>query len=94
VNGRLACRVAALSTAAASSAVIPAKAGIQCASSSFPRDAFQQPNGWSSGNPLAPIKAVHGDVTALLDAGVLERSAEGVFFPYGAAHVDFTLKAA
>jgi predicted transcriptional regulator len=40
------------------------------------------------------IKAVHGDVTALLDAGVLERSARGVLFPYDAVHVDFTLKAA
>jgi hypothetical protein len=33
-------------------------------------------------------------VTALLDAGVLERSARGVLFPYDAVHVDFTLKAA
>ena len=40
------------------------------------------------------IKAVHGDVTALLDAGVVERTAAGVVFPYDAVHVDFTLKAA
>jgi predicted transcriptional regulator len=41
------------------------------------------------------IKAVHGDVHALLDAGVLER-AEGrrVVFPYDAVHVDFVLRAA
>ena len=39
------------------------------------------------------IKAVHGDVTALLDAGVVERSAEGVLFPCDAVHVDFTFKA-
>jgi predicted transcriptional regulator len=41
------------------------------------------------------VKAVHGDVHALLDAGVLER-AEGrrVVFPYDAVHVDFVLRAA
>ncbi|MBR0663057.1 transcriptional regulator [Roseomonas hellenica] len=40
------------------------------------------------------VKAVHGDVTALLDAGVLDRTAQGVVFPYDAVHVDFTLRAA
>ena len=40
------------------------------------------------------VKSVHGDVTALIDAGVLERTAQGVCFPYDAVHVDFTLKAA
>ena len=41
------------------------------------------------------VKAVHGDVHALLDAGVLER-AEGrrLVFPYGAVHADFVLRAA
>jgi predicted transcriptional regulator len=41
------------------------------------------------------VKAVHGDVHALLDAGVLER-AEGrrVVFPYDTVHVDFVLRAA
>jgi predicted transcriptional regulator len=41
------------------------------------------------------VKAVHGDVHALLDAGVLER-AEGrrVVFPYDAVRIDFTLRAA
>ena len=40
------------------------------------------------------VKAVHGDVTALLAAGVLERGTRGVVFPYDAVHVEFTLKAA
>ncbi len=39
------------------------------------------------------VKAVHGDVHALLDAGVLEKDAAGrIVFPYDAVHVDFTLK--
>jgi predicted transcriptional regulator len=37
------------------------------------------------------VKAVHGDVTALLAAGVLDRTEHGVAFPYDAVHVDFTL---
>lgn len=38
------------------------------------------------------VKAVHGDVHALLAAGVLERDGDGrVVFPYDAVHVDFTL---
>ncbi|SOD99887.1 transcriptional regulator [Caenispirillum bisanense] len=41
------------------------------------------------------VKAVHADVHALLDAGLLDRTAEGsIVFPYDAVHVDFTLKAA
>jgi predicted transcriptional regulator len=41
------------------------------------------------------VKAVHGDVHALLDAGVLERDEKGhVVFPYDAIHVDFVLEAA
>lgn len=40
------------------------------------------------------VKAVHGDVTALVRAGVVIRTARGVEFPYDAVHVDFTLKAA
>jgi predicted transcriptional regulator len=41
------------------------------------------------------VKAVHGDVHALLDAGVLERTVEGrIIFPYDAVHVDFVLAAA
>ncbi|MCB2055536.1 MAG: transcriptional regulator [Geminicoccaceae bacterium] len=41
------------------------------------------------------VKAVHGDVRALLDAGVLERDGDGrVAFRYDAVHVDFTLTAA
>lgn len=37
------------------------------------------------------VKAVHGDVTALLQAGVIERTGRGVVFAYDAVHVDFTL---
>lgn len=40
------------------------------------------------------VKAVHGDVTALIQAGVLDRSEKGVVFPYDAIHVDFTLSRA
>nr|WP_198038795.1 hypothetical protein [Skermanella stibiiresistens] len=38
------------------------------------------------------VKAVHGNVRALLNAGILYRTAEGhIVFPYDAVHVDFTL---
>jgi predicted transcriptional regulator len=38
------------------------------------------------------VKAVHRDVHALLDAGVLDRTDDGrIVFPYSAVHVDFTL---
>lgn len=41
------------------------------------------------------VKAVHGDVTALLHAGVLDHAADGgVVFPYDAVKVEFVLKAA
>jgi len=40
------------------------------------------------------VKAVHGDVLALINAGVLDRAENGVVFPYDAVHVDFMLKAA
>ena len=41
------------------------------------------------------IKAVHGDVTALINAGILSKTDDGmIFFPYDAIHVDFMLKAA
>ena len=40
------------------------------------------------------VKAVHGDVTALVQAGVIERSEAGVAFPYDEIHVDFVVKAA
>ncbi|MEX3845559.1 transcriptional regulator [Paraburkholderia sp. BR10882] len=39
------------------------------------------------------VKRVHEDVGALLSVGVLERTEEGVVFPYDAIHVDFTLQA-
>ena len=37
------------------------------------------------------VKAVHGDVTALLHAGILDQAEAGVAFSYDAVHVDFTL---
>jgi len=41
------------------------------------------------------VKAVHGDVTALLDAGILTRTADGgIEFPYKAVKVEFMLQAA
>jgi len=41
------------------------------------------------------VKAVHGDVHALLDAGVLDRTEQGkIVFPFDAVRVKFTLRAA
>ena len=41
------------------------------------------------------VKTVHGDVSALLKAGVLDRSEDGgIVFPYDELHVDFVLRAA
>jgi predicted transcriptional regulator len=41
------------------------------------------------------VKAVHGDVTALLNAGLLNRAeGGGVEFPYEAIKVEFMLQAA
>jgi predicted transcriptional regulator len=41
------------------------------------------------------VKAVHGDVKALLQAGVLRRSDDGrIEFPYEAVKVEFMLQAA
>ena len=41
------------------------------------------------------VKAVHGDVTALLNAGVLDRTVDGhIVFPFEAVKVEFLLQAA
>ena len=41
------------------------------------------------------VKAVHGDITALLKAGVLDHAEEGgIEFPYDAVKIEFMLKAA
>ena len=41
------------------------------------------------------VKAVHGDVHALLDAGLLDRTENGrIVFPFDAVRVEFTLRAA
>jgi len=41
------------------------------------------------------VKAVHSDVHALLNTGLLDKTADGkIVFPYDAIHVDFMMKAA
>ncbi len=40
------------------------------------------------------VKAVHGDITALLAAGMLSRVDGGVEFPFAAIKVEFLLQAA
>jgi predicted transcriptional regulator len=41
------------------------------------------------------VKAVHGDITALLEAGVLTRVSDGrIEFPFDAVKVEFLLRAA
>jgi predicted transcriptional regulator len=41
------------------------------------------------------VKAVHGDVHALLDAGILEKTEDGkIVFPFDAVRVQFDLRAA
>jgi predicted transcriptional regulator len=41
------------------------------------------------------VKAVHGDLRALIDAGLVQNTrTKRVEFPYEAIHVDFTLRAA
>ena len=40
------------------------------------------------------VRAVHSDVTALINAGVINRTGGGIEFPYEAVHVDFMLNAA
>lgn len=41
------------------------------------------------------VKAVHGDITALLNAGVLDRTEDGrIIFPFEAVKVEFLLQAA
>jgi len=40
------------------------------------------------------VKAVHGDIHALLNSGILRKDESGVIFPYDAIHVNFMLEAA
>jgi len=41
------------------------------------------------------VKAVHGDVTALIQAGVINKTDDGkIHFPYDRVHVQFELEAA
>lgn len=41
------------------------------------------------------VKAVHGEVTALLNAGVIDRTDDGrIVFPYDAVKVEFVLEVA
>jgi predicted transcriptional regulator len=40
------------------------------------------------------VKAVHGDVHALLNTGILQKTEDGrIVFPFDAVHVNFLLKA-
>lgn len=39
------------------------------------------------------LKAIHGDVQALLFAGLLEKVGDKIVFPYDGFHVDYELKA-
>lgn len=39
------------------------------------------------------VRAVHGDITALLNVGILERAEGGIIFPYEAIKVEFLLQA-
>jgi len=44
---------------------------------------------------VSPNQAVHGDVTALLNAGILDRAeGGGIEFPFDAVKVEFVLQAA
>jgi predicted transcriptional regulator len=41
------------------------------------------------------VKSVHGDIHALLEAGVVDRTSDRrVVFPYDKVHVDFVMRAA
>ena len=40
------------------------------------------------------VKAVHGDVHALLNAGILRKTDDGIVFPFDAIRVDVMLRAA
>ena len=40
------------------------------------------------------VKSVHGDAGVLVAAGVLDKTDDGIEFPYDAVHVDFTLEKA
>ena len=40
------------------------------------------------------VKGVHGDVRALVEAGIIDRTDAGIVFPFDAIHVDFLLNAA
>jgi len=41
----------------------------------------------------ADVKAVHGDLTALIKAGIVLRKAEGVVFPYDTIKIEYELRA-
>lgn len=40
------------------------------------------------------VKGVHTDAQALLNVGLIEKTGDGIAFPYDAVHVDFKLRAA
>jgi predicted transcriptional regulator len=40
------------------------------------------------------VKAVHGDIQALIDAGIMEQTDKGVVFPYDAVRIEATIASA
>lgn len=40
------------------------------------------------------VKAVHSDITALINSGVIDRTEEGISFPYDRIHLDVDIEAA
>ena len=56
---------------------------------------WRRPLRWVDVAAGRDVKAVHGDVHALIDAGLLDKTAKNqVVFPFEAVRVDFTLRAA
>lgn len=40
------------------------------------------------------VKAVHSDITALINCGMIDRTEEGISFPYDRIHLDVDIEAA
>jgi predicted transcriptional regulator len=38
------------------------------------------------------VKGVHTDITALLNAGVVQRTPEGILFPYDTVRIEYELR--
>ena len=59
------------------------------------RDAFSEIRVWQGPEPVRGsahrYKYALASIVALIQAGVVNRTAHGVIFPYDAVHMDFTL---